>query len=77
MTAFDPIKALREELAGLAEVDVAERRREGILETRIAEAESELSHVRKVRGYLLIDIEQKRERLRQLEDAKAKAEATT
>jgi hypothetical protein len=67
MTAFDPIKALRDELTALADVERAIRRRENACEAAISEAETELNAVRKIRGWLRIQIEQTKHKLLQIE----------
>ena len=69
---FDAIKALQEELAGLAAVEASIRRRESVAEESIAKSEQELNDIRKVRGYLRIETDRKRDVLRQLQQAKEK-----
>lgn len=67
MSEFDPMKALREELAGRSEVMTAIRQIEQKLEAEIAAAERGLNAARKIIGWLRIDMDQKREQLRKLE----------
>jgi hypothetical protein len=67
MTDFDPAKALREELAGLADVMSAIRKRERTCESQIAMAESELNAIRKIVGFVRIEIEKRREQIHKLE----------
>jgi hypothetical protein len=65
-TAFDPIKAVREEIAGLADVQNALARRERAEEANMADAETELNALRKIGGYVRIEIERKRATLDKL-----------
>ena len=67
---FDPIKALQEELAGLITVAASIKRREMAAEEAMARAEIELNDVRKVSGYLKIEMDRKRIVLRELQEAK-------
>ena len=67
---FDPIKALQEELAGLVTVAASIKRREMAAEAAMARAEIELNDVRKVSGYLKIEMDRKRIVLRELQEAK-------
>jgi hypothetical protein len=67
MTDFDPLKAIREELAGLADVEKTIKQRERACEEAISAAEGELNAVRKLRGYVRIQIDEVRERLKKLE----------
>lgn len=64
---FDPLKAAREELAGLADVLKAIRRRENAAEAIISEAENELNAIRKIRGFCQILIELTEKRIAELE----------
>ena len=64
---MDPIKAMREELQGLAEVNAALRKMVDHATDRIGQAEIELNAVLKIKGYLQIEIERKREILMSLE----------
>lgn len=66
---FDPLRAVREELAGLAEIEATMGRREMVEEERIADAEAQLNAIRKLRGYARIEIARKREELRRFEEA--------
>ena len=70
MAEFDPIKALQEELAGLVTVAASIKRREMAAEEAMARAEIELNDVRKVSGYLKIEMDRKRIVLRELHEAK-------
>ena len=70
MAEFDPIKALQEELAGLVTVAASIKRREMAAEEAMARAEIELNDVRKVSGYLKIEMDRKRIVLRELQEAK-------
>lgn len=73
MTKFDPIKAAREELAGLASVQAVITRRENAAEEAMGLAEVELNAIRKIRGFVRIAIEEHRAKLRQLEEAAEKS----
>lgn len=64
---FDPLKAAREELAGLADVLKAIRRRENAAEAIISEAENELNAIRKIRGFCQIQIELTGKKIAELE----------
>jgi orotate phosphoribosyltransferase len=68
MTEFDPIKALREELAGLASVQAVITKSENAAEEAMGLAEVELNAIRKISGFVRIAIEERRARLRQLEE---------
>jgi hypothetical protein len=72
MSEFDPIKAVREELAGMAEVLQTIRRREQSAEAAISVAESELHSIRKLRGYAEIERSRLLAKLKELEDAAQK-----
>jgi hypothetical protein len=58
---FDPIKAIGEELAGLASVDQAFKRRISYAEAKLGEAEAELKNLRQIYGYLQAEMARKRE----------------
>jgi hypothetical protein len=73
VTKFDPIKALREELAGLASVQVAVRRRANAALEAIGRAEAELNDIGKIEVFVRIAIEERRAKLRQLEEAAEKS----
>jgi hypothetical protein len=57
---FDPLKAVGEELAGLAAVDQAFRRRMDYAEAEMGKAETELKNLRQIYGFLKQEIERKR-----------------
>jgi hypothetical protein len=67
VTEFDPIKSLREELAALADIERIIRGREYACEVQISQAESELNAVRKLRGYVKIQVDVARSKLTKLE----------
>lgn len=69
MIPFDPLKALREEIAGLVSVHQAIKTRERSAEAQLGEVEAELNALRKLTGFATALIEQKRDALRRLEDA--------
>lgn len=72
MSDFDPIKALREELTGLADVMNVIKRRERACEAAIGEAEAELNAIRKIVGFVRIEMEVRREKLLKLEEQQTK-----
>ena len=63
---YDPLKAVREELVGLVEVDGTIVRRQRECEEAMAKAEVELNAVNKIRGYLQIEIARKRQVMNEL-----------
>jgi hypothetical protein len=67
MSEFDPIKAAREELSGLMDVLAIMRKGENNAEQAMAQAESDLYAIRKLRGYCLLEIDRLRERIASLE----------
>lgn len=70
-TLFDPLKAAREELNGLADVQRVLTQRENACEDAMAKAENELNAVRKITGYVRISMDTLHARIAQLEhDAK-------
>jgi len=66
-TAFDPLKAAREELAGLSEVQRVIAHKERRAEEALSLAESEVNAIRKINGYLRISIDAMRRRITELE----------
>jgi hypothetical protein len=67
MTAFDPLKAAKEELQGLSEVARVLLQRERAAEEAMSLAEQELNAIRKVTGYLRISMETIRKRIEELQ----------
>jgi hypothetical protein len=67
MTIFDPLKAAREELAGLNEVAVTIGRRERHAEEAMGKAEVELNALRKITGYVRISMDTIKQRIQELE----------
>lgn len=65
--AFDPLRAAREELAGLADVQRALAQRERACEEAMSIAESELNAVRKITGYVRISADTIKKRIAELE----------
>ena len=56
MTAdFDPLKAVKEEIAGLSEVLRSISARERVAEEAIGRAEKELNDIRKIAGFVRIE----------------------
>jgi hypothetical protein len=74
MTAFDAIKALREEISGLMEVQKLVSLRARETERKLAEAETDHNALLKMEGTMSIVLDTMRARLRVLE-AEAEAEA--
>lgn len=66
-STFDPIKAAREELAGLGEVGRVLAQRERACEEAMSKAEQELNAVRKITGYVRISVDTIRQRIAELE----------
>lgn len=67
MAEFDPIRALREEISGLADIRGTLVRRQQELSIRYGELEIELNMVQKLRGFADVILNEKREALRKLE----------
>jgi len=67
-SAFDPLRAAREELAGMADVERVISQRERQAEEQMSLAEQELNAIRKLRGYLRITQDTLRERIAKLEE---------
>jgi hypothetical protein len=66
-TSFDPIKAAREELMGLSEVQRVLKTRERECEEAMGKAEQELNAIRKITGYVRISMETTALRIAELE----------
>jgi hypothetical protein len=64
---FDPLKAAREELAGLNDVARVLLQRERICEEALGKAEQELNAIRKIAGYVRISMETIRARITKME----------
>jgi hypothetical protein len=73
MTAcsFDPIRAAREELGGLSDVQRVLAQRERECEEAMSKAEIELNAIRKITGYVRISVDTIRQRIQELEKASA------
>jgi hypothetical protein len=69
-TPFDPLRAAREELAGLADVQRALTRRQNACEEAMATAENELNAIRKIVGYVRISVDTLKARIAELEKAR-------
>lgn len=67
MTEFDAAKALREEIAGLVDIRLVLRLRERDLESRFGQLETELTTVKKLRGFAEAELDRKREVLKKLD----------
>lgn len=67
MGDFDPLRAAREELNGLADVQRALLQRERACEEAMSKAEVELNATRKITGYVRISMDTIRERIAKLE----------
>jgi hypothetical protein len=70
MTEFDAARAVREQLAGLADIMRIIRQREQAAEEAMSAAENELNAIRKLRGFCEIEIGRLRSRLAALETQK-------
>jgi len=67
IAAFDPLKAAREELAGLNDILRVLMQRERRCEELMSEAENELNAVRKIIGYVRIGQDKLKECIKELE----------
>jgi hypothetical protein len=65
---FDGLKAIAEELSGMADVRTTLIARERRAEQNLAEAETELGALRKLRGFLDAEMARKRDVRRQIEE---------
>lgn len=72
MNEFDPIKAAREVLMGLTQVEVLVRQRLRRAEQQLAEIEPEHNLMLKLEAYVAGEIKHKRAVLRELESAMEK-----
>ena len=70
MTAFDPLRAAREELMGLNDVHKVLKAREQKTEEAMSFAENELNAIRKITGYVRISMETIALRIAELEREK-------
>lgn len=70
-SAFDPLRAAREELAGLGDVQRVLTQRERECEEAMSKAGSELNAIRKITGYVRISADTIRRRIDELEKASA------
>jgi hypothetical protein len=68
MTEFDAARAVREQLAGLADIMRIIRQREQTAEEAMSAAENELNAIRKLRGFCEIEIGRLRSRLTAFEE---------
>lgn len=71
MSMFDPIKALKEEIAGLVDTRLIVLRRERELTAKYGELGVEMNAIVKIRGFADAELERKRTVLKQLEDQNA------
>jgi hypothetical protein len=69
-SAFDPLRAAREELGGLSDMLRRLQQRERRCEAAISQAESDLNDTRKIVGYVKIGMNQLRQRIAELEKAR-------
>ena len=72
MTEFDPLRAAREELGGLHDVQRALLQRERACEEALGKAESELNAIRKITGYVRISMDTIALRIEELERDQAR-----
>jgi hypothetical protein len=70
MSTFDPLKATREEIAGVSGILESLKRQEQVAEEAMSKAETDLNALRKLRGFAQIYLQQKRDELARLEAAK-------
>ena len=70
MAEFDPIRALKEEIMGLAGVQKTIRAMESNAEMELGEAEAKLNAVRQLSGFCSSELMRKRKVLLQLETEK-------
>lgn len=68
MTVFDPIKAIKEEITGLANVRTTYKQAETRAMTQMGVAENELIAARKMLGFVDAEMARKRTVLKQLEE---------
>lgn len=68
MTVFDPIKAIKEEIMGLADVRTTYKQAETRAMTQMGIAENELIAARKMLGFVDAEMARKRTVLKQLEE---------
>lgn len=66
-TSFDPLKAAKEELMGLSEVQRVLKARERTCEEAMSKAEQELNAIRKITGYVRLSMETIALRIAELE----------
>jgi phage shock protein A len=66
-TAFDALRAAREELGGLVDVQRTLLQRERACEEAMGKAEQELNAIRKITGYVRISMDAIRQRITELE----------
>jgi hypothetical protein len=64
---FDPLKAAREELAGLSDIARVLAQHERQAEENMAKAEQELNALRKITGYVRISADTIKQRIAELE----------
>ena len=72
MPDFDPLRAAREELNGLADVQRVLAQRENACEDAMGKAENELNAIRKIIGYVRISVDTLRARIDELEKVSAR-----
>lgn len=68
-TAFDALRAAREELGGLVDVQRVLTQRERACEEAVGKAEVELNAVRKINGYVRMSMDTIRQHITELEKA--------
>lgn len=66
-TDFEPARAIRDELRSLADLDRTISNRETTCEAQLTQAEVELNALRKIRGFVKIQMEKARAKLYRLE----------
>jgi hypothetical protein len=68
VSGFDPIKALKEEIAGVGDIVTTLTHRKRNLAQKYGELEVELNQVTKLHGFAVAEMERKRQVLKQLEE---------
>lgn len=67
-TPFDPIKAIKEEIAGLGSMITVIKSQATAAELQMAEAEARFNALKNIEGFATAEIRRKREVLAQLEE---------
>lgn len=68
MPSFDAVKALKEEINGLVEIQTALKRRSSQLQIQYGEIEIEYNSVMRLQGFAVAELERKRNVLKTMEE---------